>query len=230
MARPKKNADATAETTAPETAVVTSTDLAALIEQNKQLMAQNAALVAALVASRESGKAVADRSADEQVRIENLLGTVLAFSVTDPRTGIVRNITLEQRGSVASILRPQVDEIKEKYPHFFRDGYLGCNEVAANPNTIPNFKVFLEELTQEQIDERIEQITSTALLFDLFNHIENQRFTHLDERGQPLTEKDGDKTLFTMKETPLPFKLAAVERAVQQRLQQLTDVKIALDI
>jgi hypothetical protein len=223
MARPKKNTEMQGEATA-------NLDIAAILEQNQKLMEQNQALVAALVASRESGKNTSHGEDEEQVRIENLLGTILAFSVTDPRNGLVRNITLDQRGAFTTVLKAQVEEIREKYPHFFRDGYLGCPMVPDSVNTIRDFHTFCDSLEQEEITSRIGAITSTAVLYDLFNFIENQRFTHLDAAGKPLVEKDGEMAMLVMKEQPLPFKLAAIERAVQLRLAEITGVRIALDI
>jgi hypothetical protein len=233
MARPKRTSEeestpSTAASTPVATAAVSLEDVLAM---NRQLMEQNQSLMAALMASRESGKATTtDAANEEQVRVVNLLGVTVAFQVADVRTGIPRSIVLDQRGSFTTVQRGQLREMQEKYPHFFEQGYLGCPEVPSTPNTIENFDRFLSDLPEDQIVTRINSLTSSALLFDLFNHIENQRFTHLDEKGNVLVERDGDKPMLVMKERQIPFKLQAIERAIQQRIADVTGVKIALDI
>lgn len=230
--RTQKSADETPVATAP------AVDVDALIEQNRLLREQNERLMEqinqltlAVVASREAQKA---KVADDRptVKVENVIGYAIAFEVTDPRTGAKRVVSLQRKGDFAKLFPEQIEEIKERYPHFFEQGYLAASEYEAvsSVNVVRDVEEFINSLSLDEVNARVEQITSLPTLYMIFNHIESKRFRHTDEYGNPLTETDTTgKTIFRMEEIPLDPKTMAVALAVQRRIAALQGAKVTFD-
>jgi hypothetical protein len=185
------------------------------------------ALTGALVASREMPK-----NDESTYRVENVAGCSIAFTVLDDRTGATKFYRLEKRGDHAKLTGHQVNELREKHAHFFDDGYLAVpGVVEESVNTIRDPQKFLDSLTFETVNARIEEITSPASLWTLYNFIETLRFTHLDETGRPLTETDAatGQDYFVMRERSIDPKYLATAMAVQRRIGALTGVRARLD-
>lgn len=184
------------------------------------------ALMGALIAERNKPPVE-----DATFEIVNTSGCRIAFPVTDTRTGIQRTITLEKRGSRAKATREQVLEAQVAFPHFFADGHVSCEAlVGDNENVIHDIPAFLAAIEPSQVTETISKITSPSVLYELFHHIENLRFVHLDENKQPFKEKGvGGKDMLVVKEVDLDPKLIAVEIALQRRLLALNGVKLSLE-
>ena len=209
----------------PETPATNPDMVSRLIEQNSQLMA-------ALSIARQSKGVTEDGIPQVKLYpVKNISGMALVFSVSDERTGLPKHFALEKRGDEAKLTKEQVIELQTKAPHFFEQGYVAVPDlVAPNANAIDDLKAMIDSLEYEQINERINQITSKATLFDLFHYIENQRFAHLDASGQPLVKDKGDGVKeFYMEEKSLPPKLMAVETAVQRRIAAISGARVRLD-
>lgn len=235
----KKTKTTRTQKSADETPVATAraVDVDALIEQNRLLREQNERLMEqinqltlAVVAGREAQKA---KVADDRptVKVENVIGYAIAFEVTDPRTGAKRVVSLQRKGDFAKLFPEQIEEIKERYPHFFGQGYLAAPEYeTVSVNVIRDVEEFINSLSLDEVNARVEQITSLPTLYVIFNHIESKRFRHTDEHGNPLTETDTTgKTIFRMEEIPLDPKTMAVALAVQRRIAALQGAKVTFD-
>lgn len=187
-------------------------------------------LMAALIAAREVQATPAPTEDGTTYKLINASGMALGIQVTDERSGAVRTYSLPKSGDFCKLTRGQVDELREKAPHFFERGYVSVPDLMEdNSNVIRNPDKFLAELKFDDIDTRISAISSKDTLFMLFNHIENKRFRHEDDRGQPLKEKIGGEELLVIKEVKLDPKLAAVERAVKTRLEEVSGIRVNLD-
>ena len=187
-------------------------------------------LMAALVAAREVQSAPAVAEDTQTYKVINASGMALGIQATDERTGVTRTYSLPKKGDFCKLTRGQVDELRERAPHFFERGYVSVPDLMEdNANVIRNIDKFLAELKFDDIDGRIALITSKDTLFTLFNHIESKRFVHEDERGQPLKNKVGGEEMLVIKEIKLDPKLAAVERAVKTRLEEVSGIRLNLD-
>lgn len=206
-------------------------DLQALTEQNQALAAQNETLQQQLreVAAMLSLLHLKPAPPAELplYRVENAKGVAISVEVTDPKTGQTRAVRWEKRNDFTNLFEAQIREIEEKWPHFFGDGYLVAPDfIAENSNAIANMPAFLASLDYDTIEERIEAITSVSTLWDIYHHIENLRYEYLDERGNPLVEKDHNgvdrPTIRVKKGDP---KLLSVLMAVQGRIFKLSGVQ-----
>jgi hypothetical protein len=222
----------------PETAPI-SADVQALIEQNSKLAEQNSKLMEqvnqltlAVIAGRETKAPASDEKAT--IRLENVIGYAIGLPVTDPRTGQMRSISLSGLNSTALLRPSELDEAMEKYPHFFEQGYLSAPDYApANPNTIRDVGKWLDRLDLDTAMGAVAEITSLPVLYRIFNHIEEQRYSHLDENGQPIAEKDGEGKVLHYKlaeNKKVDPKLLMVEMAVKRQIDSLNGgVSVNLD-
>lgn len=185
-----------------------------LIEQNERLME----LLHATAIPREG-------TPEALVTVANRCGAALGFSVTDV-TGRPRIISLQTRHATTQISPAQLGEAKEKYPHYFENGWVEVvGEETGTPNLIPDLDAFLASLSSAEVRPRIEAITSVTTLTDLFHRLESLRY----ERAS-VKEGSGEEATLVLKEKDDvdPF-LITVQLAVQKRLQALTGVRVSLD-
>lgn len=218
----KKNAsNQTGGTFEPETKNTTPEQVGVSKELVEQLMG-------ALIAGKTMGKQEAEV---ELVELVNVSGAALAFPVTERLTGREKHVSLERRGAKVKLTPEQVLEAKERFPHFFDNGLVSCAAVVPdNVNVVHDLQKFINELPASDVTTRIEQITSTDLLFALYHFIESQRFESEDASGQPFTEIGVDgKKMPVLKELTVDPKLIAVEVAVSRRLLALSGIKVAID-
>jgi hypothetical protein len=186
------------------------------------------ALMAALVAARQPAPVVSEDN--KTYKCVNASGMALGIEVADGRTGLIRTYSLPKTGDFCMLTGSQVEELQEKAPHFFENGYVSVPDlIADNPNVIRHMAKFIAELAFDDIETRIDAITSKDTLFTLFNHIENQRFIHEDAHGKALTDKIGGEDSLVLKEVKLSPKLATIERAVKSRLEEVSGIRINLD-
>lgn len=205
-----------------------ATEVERLKEQNAEIISQNQQLIAALVGSRN---ATSESEEDEATyKVYNVSGMTIVFSVSDAR-GLPKQVRLEKKTDVAYLTRAQLEELEEFSPHFFDEGYLSVPGYREdNPNTIRNIDAFIESIEFEDIRDRIQQIDSVTTLFSIYNHIQTARFTHLNEDGTPVVEKDASGNVYrTVREKQVSPKMEAVEIEVQRRIDALTGVKVKRD-
>lgn len=189
------------------------------VANSDDLAEQNQRLMLALLAEREA-KRLEDNSST-LYRVENVAGASVSFTVTEAG-GQKRHVRLEQRGSFVNLTEKQIREVQEKSPHFFEKGFLSAPDVIEDgPNVIRDIDAFVAGLPHDQINERIGQIDSLGTLWSIFNHIENLRFVHEDERGRALVEEDIEGDLPVLREKEIDQRLLAIELAVQRRIAAL---------
>lgn len=197
---------------------VSAQSIEALIEQNQRLMS-------ALIAERESKSAAHDEA--RTVTVTNVGGMSVVFEVVDSIGRPIR-VALERRGDSRLLTQAQVEALAEQAPHFFSDGLLAADAIVPDgPNTIRDIPRFIASLPNdaEGILARIEQITSQATLFDLYNYIETKRFQHRDETGKQYTEEIAGETVAVLKETFLDAKHLTLLQAVQRRLRAVANIQ-----
>jgi len=224
---------------AAEIAQGPSADVQALIEQNNKLAEQNARLMdqinqltLAVVAGREAPKAMAGNDEQASIRLENVIGYAIGFQVTDPRTGQRRSHSLQKKGDFTMLRPSEIGELRESHPSLFEKGYLSAPEFQPdNDNVIRDPAAWLFALDDVYTtNEIVGKITSLPSLYLLFNHIEEQRFSHVDEQGRPhIAGEENGRTLYKLEERKIDPKLLAVEMAVKRRIEELQGVKVNLD-
>lgn len=223
-----------------------SPDVLALIEQNKALAEQNSKfaeqyqraleqinqLTMSVIAGREA--AHAGNEHDRTIRVENVVGYTVAFSVTDPRTAQSRHISLPKLKSTAMLCPAEVQEAMEKYPHFFEKGYISAPDyVDDGVNVIRDIQTWAESIALSDIYDTVDKITSLPTLYKIFHWIEDQRYTHLDEQGNPIVgAKDADgRTLYykLVERKGVDARLLNIEMAVKRRVDALNGAVVNLD-
>lgn len=189
------------------------------------------ALMQAVIALREAPAAPAPVEKDQTIyTITNVSGMALGIEVNDERTGLLRTFSLPKHGDFCKLTRGQVEQLREKAPHFFERGYVSVPGVIEdNPNVIRDYEVFMATIAFDDIDAKIEGITSFETLNTLFNKIEAKRFISTDEQGNPLTEKVDGKDQPVLREVKLEPRLRALETAVKHRIEALRQIKVHID-
>lgn len=207
------------ETTAPEAGAaptVDVTELVARLDRQQQLIDQ---LTQALVASRTQNAAIAQGGrGDEVFAVTNMGLAGIGFNVFDDR-GVVREFYLPQKGSIVYLTRAQILELQQKAPQYFDKGYISAPEIVPpTANTIPDYDAFLRSLPVNDIKSRVGALDSIEQLYNIYAHIEAQRFTDTDASGQKLKDNEGRPRLEIVELDP---KLLLVQAAIKQRLMVL---------
>lgn len=217
MARPRKNQEATQN---PATVPASSDNerLSVLEAQNRELAETVNRLMAALVGTRLE----APKSDDsELIEVKNVSG--MALTATLDNNGHPRTFYWEGRDIVHKLTRKQLQELKDKAPHFFTKGYVSAPAfVADNPNIIHNIDEFIESLTLENVNSRVDGITSIDTLYLLYHHIENMRFSE-----EAVRDDNGELVLPEVQIDPL---VMALQLAVAKKLNVLANVNVSLNM
>lgn len=201
----------------PQAGTAPGFDLEAL---QKQLQAQQD-LINQLTASVLAGRQPAQTIVQDEPTypVENVAEISIGFTVFDEKLRMDRDYLLKKQGDKVWLTAVQIEQLKRAAPGMFERGQLACPDfVAENANVIRDYESFLAGLTIETLHSRIQELTSLAVLYSLFNHIETKRFRDTDDEGKPLTDKEGKPRL---QQVPLPPVLMLAQAAVQQRVAEL---------
>jgi hypothetical protein len=203
-----------------------------LLQQNKEQQALIERLMTALATGRNAAAEPAPAKTEEQLYpVENVMNVAVVVVVEDPVSGAKREIPLEKIGDKVDLTRTQIERLRERSKHFFDLGILSAPAVIDDtPNVVRDVRAFVNGQSLHEVTAAVEKITSVGTLYRIFDHIESQRFTHLDTNGQPLMEQNAEGTPTpTVRETDIDPKLLAIELAVQKRIGALQDVRIVMN-
>lgn len=220
MARPKKNPvqNESAPVGVANEAAPGNERMAALEAQNAQLAEQVKSLMAALVGTRLQPE-VAEEA--ELIEATNVSGS--ALTATLDNNGHPRTFLWEGRGVSHKLTRKQLQELFDKAPHFFEKGYISApGFIDDNANVIHNVQRFLDTLTPENLQSRLDAITSIDTLYLLYHHIENSRFAE-----EAVKDTSGELVLPEVQINPL---IMALQLGIAKKLNVLANVDVSLSM
>jgi hypothetical protein len=159
------------------------------------------------------------------LELENVSGMAIGMEVRDPINGSTRSLSFPRPGDKHKVSNRQVRELRSEYPYFFENGLVAVVGVEDNnPNLVADVKALIEALAIDEVNGRIEAITSTETLFKIFNYIETRRYVNVDSDGVATESNDarGNRAT-TLEIRNIDAKEMAIFGAVQRRITTLTN-------
>lgn len=134
--------------------------------------------------------------------------------------GEKKNLRLTKDNPSIFLTAEQIAEIRERSPNAFFTGRLSAPEIVPETsNHVHSLDQLISTLTIDNVNHRVEQITSVPVLWMLYAELENRSVRTHDDAGNPLKDLEGKPMAVAVTLPPL---LTLLKAAVQSRLTALT--------